>query len=293
MKRTLICAGAALALALGFTQAEAQSAGKSADSQYAYFQTKNIFHSGLRDTHTVALTFDDGPNANTPAVLDALKAQGVKATFFIVGQMAKRYPQILARIAAEGHLLANHSATHPLLGNHYVAHPELLLAQIRDVDDQIAPLMPPGTKFYFRAPYGSWRAPHAEALNADPVLKKYVGPIYWDAGGDVEMSSDGYILASADWSCWHRHWDAETCAKGYMREIHRDDGGVVLMHCIHSKSGELVAAVVPALVQEGYTFVRIDQVPAYQKFETPPNEGTGAAIASAADTGAGVPTAAR
>jgi len=293
MVRNILLAGAALALVLGLTQANAQTAGKPGDSQVAYFQTKNIFHSGLRETHTVALTFDDGPNFNTPAVLDALKAQGVKATFFIVGRMARAYPDILARIAAEGHLLANHSASHPMLGKKYDAHPEMLLDQIREVDDEIAPLMPPGTKFYFRAPYGSWRTGHAEILNGDPVLKKYVGPIYWDEGGDVEMSSDGYILSSADWSCWHRHWDADTCAKGYMREIRRNDGGVVLMHCIHAKSGELVAEVVPALQQEGYTFVRIDQIPAYQKFETPPNEGTGAAIASAADTRAGVPTAVR
>jgi peptidoglycan/xylan/chitin deacetylase (PgdA/CDA1 family) len=292
MKRTLFCVAAALSLALGRGEANAQSAGKADDSQLAYFQTQNIFHSGLRNTHTVALTFDDGPNANTPAVLDALKAQGVKATFFIVGRMARAYPDILARIAAEGHLLANHSATHPLLGNRFVAHPELLLDQIRQVDDEISPLMPPGTKFYFRAPYGSWRAPHAEALNADPVLKKYVGPIYWDEGGDVEMSDDGYILSSADWSCWHRGWDADTCAKGYMREIRRNDGGVVLMHCIHKQSAALVAAVVPALAQEGYTFVRIDEVPAYRQFDTPPTE-TAPVVATATEPGVRVSTAAR
>ncbi|MGD0190004.1 MAG: polysaccharide deacetylase family protein [Rhizomicrobium sp.] len=291
MRRALFSAGIALALSCG--AAFAQSAGSAADNRLAYFQTKNIFHSGLRETHTVALTFDDGPNANTPAVLDELKANGVKATFFIVGRMAKAYPQVLARIAAEGHLLANHSATHPLLGRKFVDHPELLLDQIRQVDDEISPLMPAGAKFYFRAPYGSWRAPHAAALNADPVLKKYVGPIYWDEGGDVEMSSDGYILSAADWSCWHRKWDADTCAKGYLREIRRNDGGVVLMHCIHSQSAALVANVIPALQQEGYTFVRIDQVPAYQKYETPPAEQAAPVVATAGDAGAGVATAAR
>ena len=237
--------------------------------QIAYFQTKNIFHSGLRGTHTIALTFDDGPNANTSAVLDALKAQNVKATFFIVGRMARRYPQILARIAAEGHLLANHSATHALLGKRYVRDPAKLIAQIRDVDNYIRPLMPANAKFYFRAPYGSWRKQHAAVLNADPVLKQYVGPMYWDIGGDISMSADGYILSAADWDCWHRHWDANTCAKGYMREIRRKNGGVVLMHCIHHQSPELVATVVAALVEEGYKFVRLDQVPDYKQYETP------------------------
>ena len=261
--------------------ASAGGADTAGNGQVAYFQTKNIFHSGLRDTHTVALTFDDGPNQNTPAVLDALKAAGVKGTFFIVGKMAKAYPDILARIAAEGHLLANHSATHPLMGKRYVAHPEMVVEQIRSVDDLIRPLMPANAKFYFRAPYGSWRTPHAAVLNADPVLKNYVGPIYWDIGGDIAMSSDGYILSSADWDCWHRKWDAETCAKGYMREIRRKNGGVVLMHCIHRQSAALVAAVVPELVEEGYNFVRLDQMPEYKQYETPTQSAPAMAIASA------------
>src|SRR6185312_15257115 len=181
----------------------------------ALFQEKSITHSGLRGTHTVALTFDDGPNTATLAVMSALKAQNVPATFFIVGRMAKAHPAILAQIEANGYQLANHSATHPLLGRRYDRHPELLISQIRQVHDEIAPLMKPGEKFYFRAPYGSWRVAHAEILNADPVLRNYVGPIYWDAGGDIAIK-DGYILSSADWDCWHRGWDAQKCAKGYL-----------------------------------------------------------------------------
>ena len=41
------------------------------------------------------------------------------------------------------------------------------------------------------------------------------------------------------------------------------------MHCIHAKSGALVAAVLPPLLQEGYRFVRLDQVPAYDRYKTP------------------------
>jgi peptidoglycan/xylan/chitin deacetylase (PgdA/CDA1 family) len=253
----------------------ALAAGSGSDDRIALFQPKNIFHSGLREAHVVALTFDDGPNANTNAVLDVLKTFNVKATFFIVGNMAKRYPDILARIAAEGHLLANHSGTHPMLGRRYVRNPEALIDQIRSVHDLIAPLMKPTDKFYFRAPYGSWRTQHAAVLNADPVLRNYVGPIYWDEGGDISMTRDGYVMSAADWSCWHHHWEASTCAKGYLREIRRHDGGVVLMHCIHGKSAALVEAVVPALMEEGYRFARIDQVPEYKQYETPaPNTAT-------------------
>lgn len=262
MMRVLGAAALAVSLLAGAAQA--------GDAKLAYFQPKTIFHSGLKNTHTVALTFDDGPNANTEDVLDALKTLGVKGTFFIVGKMAKTHPDVLARIAAEGHLLANHSATHAMLSKRYDEHPEMLLDQIREVDDDIAPLMSPGTKFYFRAPYGTWHSAHADILNADPTLKKYIGPIYWDEGGEIAMSDDGYILSSADWECWHRGWDADTCAKGYLREIRRKNGGVVLMHCIHSQSADLVAAVVAPLIDEGYSFVRIDQIEDYHQYETPP-----------------------
>src|SRR5438067_2266746 len=159
-----------VALALAALPAGAES--KSPNTHLAWFQPDNIYHSGLRGTHTIALTFDDGPNQYTPDVLDALKDAGIKATFFIVGTMAHAHPDVLARIAEDGHLLANHSATHPLLDESYVDNPDLLLEQLRDVDDQIAPLMPADARFYFRAPYGAWRPEFAEALNADPVLKR-------------------------------------------------------------------------------------------------------------------------
>jgi len=62
-----------------------------------------------RGTKTVALTFDDGPNPDaTPAILDALAERGVKATFFILGRHAERWPAIARRVAHEGHTIGNH-----------------------------------------------------------------------------------------------------------------------------------------------------------------------------------------
>jgi peptidoglycan/xylan/chitin deacetylase (PgdA/CDA1 family) len=263
----------AIGVLLGLAAPAAAAGLQGHDAQLALLQEKTIFHSGLRNAHTIALTFDDGPNAHTDEVLDALKEMHVKATFFIVGKQAHRHPETLARIAREGHLLANHSATHAFLGSKYDQNPDMLLAQLRDVHDQIAPLMAKGDKFYFRAPYGEWKYAHAAILNADPELRRYVGPIYWDVGGDISMSRDGYVMSAADWDCWHLKWSARTCAKGYSREIRRKDGGVVLMHCIHVHSAELVRAVVPALIEEGYKFVRLDQMPEYRQYETPGDRG--------------------
>lgn len=289
MKKIATAIGLAALLASCPVLAGETGKGLDSDSRYALFQKSNVFHSGLRGTHTIALTFDDGPAPATIGVLDALKKYNIKATFFVLGRNARTYPSILKRIADEGHLLANHSNTHPLLGKKYVANPEALIAQIRATDVEITPLMAPDAKFYFRAPYGSWRTQHAAVLNADPVLKKYVGPIYWDIGGDTRMSSDGYVMSSADWDCWRRGWGGDTCAKGYLRETRRRDGGVVLMHCIKGKEADLLESYIPAMQEEGYRFVRLDEIPEYKQYETPP-ESEGPAVAS---NDAGVPTAAR
>lgn len=63
----------------------------------------------------VHLTFDDGPHpVHTPAVLDRLRAAGVAATFFVIGERVAEHPRLVERIAAEGHALGNHTMTHPV-----------------------------------------------------------------------------------------------------------------------------------------------------------------------------------
>src|SRR3990167_7053917 len=65
---------------------------------------------------TVALTFDDGPSPiYTPQILAILKKYNIKATFFVVGVNAKKYPELLKQIHEEGHVIASHSLTHPKL----------------------------------------------------------------------------------------------------------------------------------------------------------------------------------
>ncbi|WP_164779807.1 polysaccharide deacetylase family protein [Paenibacillus kobensis] len=61
---------------------------------------------------TVYLTFDDGPSKLTPQVLDILKKENIKATFFVLGEQVKAHPELLKRIVAEGHTVGNHSYNH-------------------------------------------------------------------------------------------------------------------------------------------------------------------------------------
>ena len=62
----------------------------------------------------IALTFDDGPHSTyTPQILDLLSQYDAKATFFVIGERAEKFPEILFRELEEGHEIANHTYTHP------------------------------------------------------------------------------------------------------------------------------------------------------------------------------------
>ena len=68
---------------------------------------------GPRAGDAVALTFDDGPHPDiTPRLLDALARHGIAATFFVIGREAERHPELVRRIAAEGHAIGHHSWSH-------------------------------------------------------------------------------------------------------------------------------------------------------------------------------------
>ena len=65
-----------------------------------------------------ALTFDDGPHPiYTPRILKVLENHGVRATFFMVGEAANRYPEIVKNVVKAGHVIGNHSWSHPYLPN--------------------------------------------------------------------------------------------------------------------------------------------------------------------------------
>ena len=95
----------------------------------------------MPEPRTVALTFDDGPSPiYTPQILAILKKYNIKATFFMVGENAKMYPDIVKAVYAAGHQVNSHSMTHPMLTKisdkslyYEVGEPYKILYQILDV----------------------------------------------------------------------------------------------------------------------------------------------------------------
>jgi peptidoglycan/xylan/chitin deacetylase (PgdA/CDA1 family) len=117
----------------------------------------------------VALTFDDGPNPDaTPLILDALAERGVKATFFILGRHAERWPDLVARVAAEGHSIGNHGYFHRKLHFKSPAYVRNDLELGTTAIEQAANVRPR----LFRAPHGfrnPWVTPIARSLGQRTV----------------------------------------------------------------------------------------------------------------------------
>lgn len=99
----------------------------------------------------IALTFDDGPSESTERILDLLDAHGAGATFCALGFHARRLPRLLAKAAARGHEIANHSDTHPPL---YLRPADFIDNQIALAQKSIEDAAGVSPRF-FRAPFGA------------------------------------------------------------------------------------------------------------------------------------------
>ncbi len=195
---------------------------------------KITFSSCSVDGPYIAITFDDGPHAQyTPRLLDMLKQRGIRATFFVVGQNAAEYPEILKRIAAEGHEIANHSYTHPILAS-------MGEAGLRDQMDKThqAVLKATGVNMkVMRPPYGALSEPQRRWVRSNfgySVILWDVDPLDWkfrDAGR-VEQE----ILS------------------------HTRAGSIILAHDIHKSTVDAMPSTIDTLVSKGFKFVTVSEL---------------------------------
>lgn len=137
----------------------------------------------------IALTFDDGPNpAWTPRLLDLLAEHGVKATFFMLGSRAEQEPELVRRVAAEGHLIGNHSWSHPNLARTAAVRVREELTRTNAVLEQIT-----GERVrYFRPPFGA-RRPVVFSIARELGLT----PVLWNAMTSDWSETDAEKIAGA------------------------------------------------------------------------------------------------
>jgi peptidoglycan/xylan/chitin deacetylase (PgdA/CDA1 family) len=127
-----------------------------------------------RDGRRVSLTFDDGPNPEaTPRILDALAKHNVKATFFILGTHAERWPELVHRVLSEGHQIGNHGYFHRKL---HLKSPAYVKRDIILGKRAIERAGAPAPKF-FRAPHG-FRSPWVTSI-ASSLGERTIG---WSLG---------------------------------------------------------------------------------------------------------------
>jgi peptidoglycan/xylan/chitin deacetylase (PgdA/CDA1 family) len=224
------------------------------------FASSSINQFGLHGTKTLALTFDDGPGAGTAEILDTLATNQIRATFFVLGRSAKAFPDLMARIQNEGHIVASHTYAHETLtGGRYRGGP-MVVNNLLQTHNVISYYQNPNHGKYFRAPGGAWPGRVAATLNVHPVLGAYVGPIFWDIGGSLGGGG------AADWSCWKRRWSVSKCLQGYLNETAAKQGGVVLFHDITTNSASMVQQYISILIEQGYRFVTLDDLPSLSHY---------------------------
>ena len=135
----------------------------------------SVVHQGSPAEPRFALTFDDGPGPSTPAVLDALREADAHATFFVLGRQVERHPEVVRRIVAEGHELANHGYDHGILLFRNPAYVQEQLARTEHAVNAAAGH--DALTRMFRAPHG-YRSP-VTAIAARRAGYRLAG---WSAG---------------------------------------------------------------------------------------------------------------
>jgi len=228
--------------AIGHRQMQIDARGRVASAEYSQAPTGFLVERRGSRGKDIVLTFDDGPDPTwTPAVLAALDKLDAPGTFFVVGDQAMQYPELVSDVANAGHLVGNHSFTHPHLDQLTPAEQVVELnATARLIEGLIGRRSP-----VFRAPY---------TANVDPNRPEDLGPLR------VALQN-GYIFvgANVDPLDWSRP-GARAIADTMVKQVEAG-GRVVLLHDGGGNRAQTVAALhlaVPELRKRGYRFVTLD-----------------------------------
>ena len=191
----------------------------------------------------LVLTFDDGPwPTTTPKVLDALKHECVRATFFLVGRNAKAHPELARRELAEGHSVGHHTFSHPLLDRMPLERAKSEIDRGIAADETALYGRPGATP---RTPF--FRFP---GFASSPTL------LDW-------LQTRGIVVFGAD--VWASDWNPMTPEQELaliLGRIARVDHGIVLFHDTKAQTARMLPAFLRELKRRGYRIVQA--VPAGQ-----------------------------
>lgn len=178
----------------------------------------------------IALTFDDGPNpSSTGYLLDGLKQRNVKASFFVIGENAARYPTLIKREEEEGHIVGNHTYHHVNLMEMIKEQAEYELNNTNAAIEAIT-----GRKTeYMRPPYGAWKKEMEEQTGMMAVLWD-VDPLDWNTDNETEIINK------------------------VVTETGEND--IILLHDCYLSSVKAALRIVDILQAKGYQFVTVDEL---------------------------------
>lgn len=180
----------------------------------------------------VALTFDDGPSpVQTPRLLEILAAKKVRATFFVLGNMVQKAPEVLKSEAASGHEVGSHTMTHANLKKSSVESIKWEVAAMNETFRNILGVEPK----LLRPPYG----------NINDNVRAYTG--------------QPLILWTVDPEDW-KYKDAATVRSKAVAGAF--DGAVILLHDIHSTTVDAVSGIIDDLRAAGYEFMTVSELAA-------------------------------
>lgn len=181
----------------------------------------------------IALTFDDGPSASvTPRILDTLAKHGIKATFFVQGWRAEKYPQIVKRIQAEGHVVGNHAYDHKRLTTLSESKVGSSIKRCSRILENILGEAPA----YFRPPYGRHNASVTDTLK------------------DLDMKMVLWSVDSHDWL----HPGTDEMVTCIAESV--DGNEIILLHDIHASTADALEAIITMLAGKGCVFVTVPEL---------------------------------
>ncbi|GAQ76943.1 peptidoglycan-N-acetylglucosamine deacetylase [Streptomyces turgidiscabies] len=192
-----------------------------------------------RKAKCIALTFDGNPGEPTDRLMDVLKEYKAPSTFFLEGRRINKFPDVVRRIAADGHEIGNHTWTHPRLT-------DVSDARIRDELRRTA-----------RAISG--------ITGSEPTLMR---PPQGRTDDRVSKVSKELGVAQVLWTVTAKDYETDDTALITERILDgADRDGIILLHPLHKGTVPAVPAILKALSKQGYTFVTVSQLLAPAKAE--------------------------